>query len=216
MWLMWSALGGCVPEVTETMTEPPTDTKSDTSPTGPTADTSSTSTKPCGPGAEVDVDEGYCAPDFTLPDRDGNLYTFYDYRGSVTLVDIVGLWCHSCGDLAPLLQAMQEAYGKDGFQVFTMMAHGTSPRDVGTMEDAGRWVDQFGVTYPVVADVDGKAQWEWSRAPDIVTIPMTYIMDQDGIVRWFGGGDHHAPAMEASVASLLGVKNLEVTVESTK
>lgn len=43
-------------------------------------------------GSEVGIEEGDCAPDFTLPDRDGEVVALTDFRGKVALVDISAVW----------------------------------------------------------------------------------------------------------------------------
>lgn len=217
MWWVWMAGVGCTDGTT-----PPADGTETATPTGDSAvDETATDTGPsekttksserCGPDALTGVNEGFCAPDFTLPDRDGNDLTLYDSRGDVIIVDLVALWCTSCFRLAPALERMYDAYHQDGLQIFTLVAQDVSGATP-TTDHAGQWVDQFEVSHPVVADVTGKAQWEWTRNPDQVVIPMTYIIDQEGVISWFGAGDHHAPRMEEEVAGLLDVKNQGVAV----
>ncbi|MBX2802940.1 MAG: TlpA family protein disulfide reductase [Myxococcales bacterium] len=213
MWTGLIALLACtgpaeVPDVplpTDGTVPDPTDTQTTPDETG----TPSTTDVPCGPDAPVGLDEFFCAPDFTLPDHNGELHTLYDHRGDVLLVDMVGMWCHSCVELAPSLERMFQAYGDDGFEVFTFLAQDLFAGPA-TLQDAGDWVDATKATHPVVADTTGKVQWEWSRDPNNVVIPMTYIIDQDGVIIWFGAGDHHAPRMEEVVAELLGVPNQKV------
>ncbi len=51
----------------------------------------------CAPGGNaggctVGVEEGDCAPDFSLPDRNGEPVTLSSFRGKVALVDISAVW----------------------------------------------------------------------------------------------------------------------------
>lgn len=213
MWMVWTVWSGCTDVTTSPTDQGATaDTPgTDSSPSLTDDVTTDTATpgKPCGPDALVGVDEGFCAPDFTLPDRTGTDITLYDSRGKVLLVDLVALWCHSCFELAPSLELLHETYASEGFEIFTIVAQDVAG-DTATIEHAGQWVDTLKVSHPVVADVTGKAQWEWTRNPTQVVIPMTYIIDQQGVVTWFGSGDHHAPRMEEVVTELLGVTNQEV------
>lgn len=50
-----------------------------------------TATCPIG-GSAVGIEEGACAPEFSLPDRDGALVALTDFRGKVALVDISAVW----------------------------------------------------------------------------------------------------------------------------
>ena len=46
----------------------------------------------CGPEAEVGLEVGLCAPEFTLPDREGTPTSLSSFRGGVALVDLAALW----------------------------------------------------------------------------------------------------------------------------
>jgi len=46
----------------------------------------------CGAGAEVGLEVGMCAPEFTMPDSEGVMTTLSSFRGKVALVDIAALW----------------------------------------------------------------------------------------------------------------------------
>lgn len=46
----------------------------------------------CGPDAGTGLTVGMCAPDFSMPNRDGVAMTLYSQRGKVALVDISAIW----------------------------------------------------------------------------------------------------------------------------
>ena len=46
----------------------------------------------CEEGAPVGLELGQCAPEFILPDSEGNDVALSSFRGSVALVDIAALW----------------------------------------------------------------------------------------------------------------------------
>ncbi len=62
------------------------------SPSGSPGPTTSATAAPCGPDADVGLEVGQCAPDFTLPDAAGQPFTLSRQRGKVALVDISALW----------------------------------------------------------------------------------------------------------------------------
>ena len=39
------------------------------------------------------------------------------FKGTPLIVDIMGTWCHNCLDEAPVLERLQQQFGRDGFQV---------------------------------------------------------------------------------------------------
>jgi len=69
-----------------------------------------------------------------------------------------------------------------------------------TSEDAELWASGLGLTYPVLADVDGEFFPEWD--PDEI-LPMAYIIDQDGVITWKEPGSHSVEAIEDEVLLLL-------------
>ncbi len=56
------------------------------------ADSAAVDVEPCGDGAEVGLEVGQCAPDFTLPDQSGASFSLSSLRGKVALVDISAVW----------------------------------------------------------------------------------------------------------------------------
>jgi cytochrome oxidase Cu insertion factor (SCO1/SenC/PrrC family) len=46
----------------------------------------------CSPDVETGLTVGDCAPDFSMPNRDGVAVTLYSQRGRVALVDISAIW----------------------------------------------------------------------------------------------------------------------------
>lgn len=69
------------------------------------------------------------------------------------------------------------------------------------VEDAELWASELGLTYPVLADVDGEFFPVWD--PDVV-LPMAYIIDADGVVAWAeAGGSGGLAEMEEEVLALL-------------
>ncbi len=46
----------------------------------------------CGPESPVGLEPGDCAPNFILPDAQGQPVSLQSFRGKVALVDISALW----------------------------------------------------------------------------------------------------------------------------
>jgi cytochrome oxidase Cu insertion factor (SCO1/SenC/PrrC family) len=60
--------------------------------TGDPTDRGDAAAEVCGPGADIGLEVGQCAPDFTLPDAAGQPFTLSAQRGKVALVDISAVW----------------------------------------------------------------------------------------------------------------------------
>jgi peroxiredoxin len=112
------------------------------------------------------------APDFTLPDANGNLVSLSDpeFDDKIVFLNFCAAWCTPCREEFPELRALQAAYGPQGVQVIT----------VGVFEPEEQTyplAQNFGFNFPLLAAGD---------APSIVAdygninaIPTTYLLDRD-------------------------------------
>lgn len=98
------------------------------------------------------------------------------------------------------LEDLYQEHGDAGFLPVSVVAQdrtGQTP----DVEDAALWADGLGLTFPVLADVDGEFYPVWD--PDGV-LPVTYIIDQDGVVVWAElGGSGGLDEMESLIVGLL-------------
>ena len=76
---------------------------------------------------------------FQLADDQGT-GTLADYRGKVVLVNFWATWCAPCRKEMPGLQALQDEFGGDRFQVVTIATGRNSPDGI------KRFFDEAGVT----------------------------------------------------------------------
>lgn len=122
------------------------------------------------------------APAFDLPLLDGNTVTLEDFRGEIVLLNFWATWCAPCEVEMPLLQSLHES---GAVRVIAV----TDPTD-GQGEDTIRaFMARYDLTMPValVSDITVYATFE------VAQIPMTYIIDRAGIVRFVHVGvlDEH-------------------------
>jgi cytochrome c biogenesis protein CcmG/thiol:disulfide interchange protein DsbE len=127
-----------------------------------------------GPGEAVPVgiSEGNRARDFTLDTLDGRRVSLSDYKGSVVLINLWATWCEPCRMEVPDIEAAYRAHRGEGFIVL----------GVDLQESAGTvksFVDQFGITYPVLLDAKGEVMKAYRGSG----LPMSLIVGQDGVIR---------------------------------
>ena len=131
------------------------------------------------------IKTGEPAPDFSLPDMDGTMVALSDFRGKPVVLNFWATWCAPCIREIPYLEANYRHYADQDVVVLGINAEENVAK-------AQTFVRKH-MTYPVLfkgADVNS--------AYGVVSIPATFYIDREGIVR------HHivgtASESEAAVA----------------
>ncbi|MBZ0304775.1 MAG: redoxin domain-containing protein, partial [Anaerolineae bacterium] len=116
------------------------------------------------------LEPGHLAPEFTLSGLEGQEISLSEYRGKVIFMNLWASWCGPCHREAPDLQSYYEFY--DGrFEILAV--------NVGETEiEAGGFVNQYGLTFPVLLDPTERV----SKLYDLRGYPTTYIIGRDGVV----------------------------------
>src|SRR5215472_13898894 len=83
------------------------------------------------------------APDFNLPQLNGQPLQLSSYRGKVVLLDFWATWCVPCRAEIPQFVELQQKYGDRGLQII-----GVSMDD--SPEPVRPFYQQFHINYPVV------------------------------------------------------------------
>ncbi len=124
---------------------------------------------------------GSKVPDFTL-----TLFAKYQYRqamqanlaslhGKVVVVNFWASWCVTCADEAPAMEAAWRYYQPVGQVVFL----GVDYTDVDSK--ALDFLSKFDITYPNGPDLGTRITPIFNRN---IAMPETYIIDQQGILRY--------------------------------
>jgi peroxiredoxin len=132
------------------------------------------------------------APDFTLPQPDGQSLRLSAYRGKVVLLDFWATWCYPCREEIPHLVDLQQRYGDRGLQVL-----GISMDD--SPDPVGPFYQQFHMNYPVVM---GTAKTGESYG-GILGLPITFLIGRDGRIYAKHIGATDAAVFEKEIKSLL-------------
>jgi thiol-disulfide isomerase/thioredoxin len=134
---------------------------------------------------------GSAVPTSQFPKLDGGFGSLADYRGTPVVLNFFGSWCVPCRKETPDLQKVHAELG-DKVR-FLGLAVNDSARD------AKAFVVEFGATYDIGRDANGKLFSELGG----VNMPSTFFVSADGKVV-----AAHAGALSASTLRALIAKNL--------
>ncbi len=125
---------------------------------------------------------GYPAPDFELPDLNGNLVRLSQFRGRPVLLNFWATWCPPCRKEMPDLQAFSEKYG-DRIQVLGVNLDFAAQLEV-TNADVLEFLDEYHVTYLNLRDPIGESVSRYR----LTGYPVSYWIDEKGFIRgvWLG------------------------------
>jgi cytochrome c biogenesis protein CcmG, thiol:disulfide interchange protein DsbE len=147
---------------------------------------------------------GSKVPEFTLRFFDGYQYqdaeqvSLVGLRGKVIVVNFWASWCVTCADEAPTLEAAWRHYQPEEQVVFL----GVDYTDVDSKALA--FLSEFNITYPNGPDLGTRITPIFNRN---IAMPETYIIDQQGVLRYQQIGPFQSQAeILAAIDPLLGGK----------
>jgi cytochrome c biogenesis protein CcmG, thiol:disulfide interchange protein DsbE len=127
------------------------------------------------------------AADFTLADLKGDQVKLSDLRGQVVLLNFWATWCPPCKAEMPDLQALyQEQAGRHKFTVL-----GVDVEENQTATQA--FAKQYGLTFPLLPDAAGQVS---NDRYSIRSIPTSFIIDRNGVVRYRWTGQQSRATMQ--------------------
>ena len=110
------------------------------------------------------------APGFRLPDLASSDVSLEHYRGKVVLVHFWATFCVPCVKEMPDLEALWQRYLAQDLVVLAIAA------DRGSHAAVLEFVDNTGVTFPVLLDPDGEVRNKY----EVVALPTSYLIGRDG------------------------------------
>lgn len=117
------------------------------------------------------------APDFALRSMSDSNVRLSEHLGQVVLINFWATWCGSCRQQMPQLNELYAKYQRAGLVMF----------GINIDEDRTEAVEMaqtLEVTYPILFD----ARKEVSRAYALDSMPLTVLIDREGVVRYVSEG----------------------------
>ncbi len=134
---------------------------------------------------------GHPAPDFTLPALDGGLVTLSDLQGQPVVLNFWATWCPPCQAEMPELQAAYDAYAAGGLVVLGV----NQGEDAATVK---AFLDERRLTFPVALD----EQYAASQRYQVNSLPTTFFIDRDGVIREIVIGQMNAALLKQQLKSI--------------
>lgn len=117
---------------------------------------------------------GAQAPEIVVKTPEGETIKLSDFKGKVTMIDFWASWCKPCRAENPNVVRVYNQYKNKGFEIF----------GVSLDRDKQQWLDaikQDGLTWKHGSELQF---WQSSFVPaySLDGIPMTYLLDENGVI----------------------------------
>ena len=141
------------------------------------------------------VRPGEPAPNFQLRDMNGRVVALSDLRGKVVLLNFWATWCGPCRVEMPAMERLYRAYDRKDFEI---LAVSTDAQGVAVTRP---FQQENKLTFPILHDADFRVGLSYGAR----TLPMTFMVDREGIVRQhiFGARDWEAPEAHQLIEMLM-------------
>ena len=121
-----------------------------------------------GPGPE----NGLPAPNFSLPDLDGQMVSLADYKGKVVLLNLWATWCPPCVEEMPSMEKLYRELKGEGFEILAVSI------DESGAQDVQPFMQKHKLSFPALTDSKGAIK----NLYQTTGVPESFIIDKDGIL----------------------------------
>ena len=118
--------------------------------------------------------KGSRAPDFELPDLNGQVVSLSDFRGKPVFINFWASWCGPCRDEIPYIQEIFE--DKEWIDRGLVILAINLGEDSSTVTE---FMQAYGLSFTVLLDSKLHVAQEYNIRP----IPTTFLIDEDGIIQ---------------------------------
>jgi len=146
--------------------------------------------------ANVGLNVGNIAPDFVLPDANGDAVKLSDYRGKVVFVNFWASWCPFCVDEMPDIQNSAKSFGD---KVTVLFINRGEKQGTGTSYINFRLPVK--IEYPILWDKDESV----SKVYILYGMPVSYIIDESGMIKDRKFGPLTREEIDNKLRNVLGV-----------
>jgi cytochrome c biogenesis protein CcmG, thiol:disulfide interchange protein DsbE len=140
------------------------------------------------------IPEDRPAPGFSAPAlQPSGTIGLQEFLDQVVVLNFWASWCTACRQEAPTLESLWKRYGARGVQFLGI--------DLNDGRDAAlAFQREFGITYPSVSDAAGRIAEEFG----VMGLPTTFVLDQQGRIRYEVIGRIDERSLSRALDSLVG------------
>jgi len=135
------------------------------------------------------------APAFRLMDLDGTVHSLPEYQGKVVFLNFWATWCGPCKVEMPAMEALYQAFRAQGLEILAVSVDQQGAAVTRPFKEA------MGLSFPILHDSNYQVGLTYGAR----TLPMTYVIDRQGIIRQrvFGARDWNSPEARTLMSELL-------------
>ena len=123
---------------------------------------------------------GKFAPDFTLPDLNGNKVSLASYKGRPLVVDFWATWCTPCKVEIPWFEKLHDQYASQGLEIIGVSADDLDKDDPAKLftekRDIADFVSKMHMNYPILLDAASIEK----QYGGLDALPTTFFIDRNG------------------------------------
>ncbi len=141
------------------------------------------------------VQVGDEAPNFMLHDLAGNVMSLAQLRGKVVLLNFWATWCGPCRVEMPAMEQLYRAFPRREFEILAVSTDSQGAAVTRPFQKA------MGFTFPILHDSEYRVGLTYGAR----TIPVTFMVDRQGVVRQkiFGARDWASPEARELIHELM-------------
>ncbi|XWN51429.1 TlpA family protein disulfide reductase [Anoxybacillus flavithermus] len=124
--------------------------------------------------SNIGIDVGEIAPDFELMTLKGKKMKLSQFRGKKVILNFWASWCPPCRAEMPEMQRFYEQYG----QHVAIVAVNLTNKEK-NHQAVETFINEKGVSFDIMLDEQGTV----SKTYEVITIPTSYIIDEQGVIR---------------------------------
>jgi peroxiredoxin len=119
---------------------------------------------------QIAIEGGLPAPDFTLPDLNGELISLSDFQGYAVLVNVWATWCPPCVYEMPSMEKLHQQFKSEKFKILAVSIDSLGAKAVAP------FMEKHNLTFEALVDPAGTIQ----TAYGVYGIPQSFIIDKQG------------------------------------